>query len=629
MTPGLAIRPLPEPLIDQIAAGEVVERPASVVKELVENSLDADASRVDVTVERGGKQRIRVADDGRGIPGDELALALRRHATSKVASLADLEGVASLGFRGEALPSIAAVSRLTLDSRTAEAERGYRVSCDGGALQPPAPAPRPPGTTVTVDDLFYNTPGRRKFLRTERTELHHVQEALRRLALSRLDVAFSLAHQGRRLWAVEPAYGEGERQARLAGLLGEAFAEAAVPVALEGAGLRLTGWLGLPTAARRQGDLQYLFINGRLVRDRGAAHGIRQAYSDVLYRDRYPAYVLYLEMDPAQVDVNVHPMKHEVRFRDARTVHDFLARRIADALARAEPAGAAAGPGASAGPAPSAGAEGPSAGAEGPLAPGGRAPATAARNGPAGEGGASLGLPLAEARALYAGTPAPGGGAEASAAAAPPAAAAEAGEPAAAAGEGPPLGYAVGQIRGAYVLAESARGLVVVDMHAAHERIVYERLKAQLAADGVATQALLVPVSVPVTPAEAERIEGHAEALAAAGLEVERAGPESARVYRVPALLAEADPGALVRDAVAELEGEAVGRGVAETAHALLATAACHGSVRAGRRLGLAEMNALLRDIEATPRAAQCNHGRPTYTVLDDEALDRLFLRGR
>ncbi|MBK1727606.1 DNA mismatch repair protein MutL, partial [Halorhodospira neutriphila] len=341
------MRPLPEPLVDQIAAGEVVERPASVVKELVENSLDAGASRVDVAVERGGKQRIRVADDGRGIPGDELELALRRHATSKVASLTDLEGVASLGFRGEALPSIAAVSRLTLDSRTAEAERGCRVSCDGGALQAPAPAPRPPGTTVTVDDLFYNTPGRRKFLRTERTELHHVQEALRRLALSRLDVAFSLTHQGRRLWAVEPAHGEGERQARLAALLGEAFAETAVAVALEGAGLRLTGWLGLPTAARRQGDLQYLFVNGRLVRDRGAAHGIRQAYSDVLYRDRYPAYVLYLEMDPGQVDVNVHPMKHEVRFRDARTVHDFLARRIADALARAAPAGAA-GPGGSA-----------------------------------------------------------------------------------------------------------------------------------------------------------------------------------------------------------------------------------------------------------------------------------------
>ncbi|MFP4130484.1 MAG: DNA mismatch repair endonuclease MutL, partial [Halorhodospira sp.] len=338
---GRAIRPLPENLIDQIAAGEVVERPASVVKELVENSLDAGASRIDVQVERGGKQRIRVADDGAGMPAEELALALRRHATSKLAEPQELERIASLGFRGEALPSIAAVSRLTLASRAAGAERGYQIHCHGGALEEPTPAARPPGTTVTVDDLFFNTPGRRKFLRTERTELHHVQEVLRRLALSRLDVGFSLAHQGRRLWSVAPAASEAERHERLAALLGRAFADASVAVALEGAGLRLTGWLGLPTATRRQGDLQYLFVNGRLVRDRGAAHGIRQAYSDVLYRDRYPAYALYLAMDPGQVDVNVHPMKHEVRFRDARTVHDFLARRIADALAGAEPAGAA------------------------------------------------------------------------------------------------------------------------------------------------------------------------------------------------------------------------------------------------------------------------------------------------
>ncbi|ABM61450.1 DNA mismatch repair endonuclease MutL [Halorhodospira halophila] len=615
------IRPLPDNLIDQIAAGEVVERPGSVVKELVENSLDAGAGRVEVQIERGGKQRIRIADDGDGIPPEELELALRRHATSKLTGLEELERIASLGFRGEALPSIAAVSRLTLASRTAEAELGHQLRCDGGALGAPEPVAHPPGTTVTVDDLFYNTPGRRKFLRTERTELYHVQEALRRLALSRFDVGFSLVHQGRRLWSVPRAESETERHERLAELLGRAFADHALAVELEGAGLQLRGWLGLPTAARRQGDLQYLFVNGRLVRDRGAAHGIRQAYSDCLYRDHYPAYVLFLEMDPARVDVNVHPMKHEVRFRDGRTVHDFLARRIADALATAEPAGAAAPPAA----------ERPPSGA--PTGPG--QPAAAERTGPASEGlggTAELGLPLAEARQLYGGADAaaegPGGAAEG-------ASSAIAGSPGPSQTRDreseatPELGYAVGQIRDAYILAESQRGLVVVDMHAAHERVVYERMKAQLVASGIATQSLLVPVSVPVTPAEAERVELHAATLARAGLEVDRAGPESVRVHRVPALLAEADAAALVRDAVAALESEGTGGRVEDRVHALLAQMACHGSVRAGRRLERAEMDALLRDIERTPRAAQCNHGRPTYTVLDDEALARLFMRGR
>ncbi|MCG5541448.1 MULTISPECIES: DNA mismatch repair endonuclease MutL [unclassified Halorhodospira] len=617
------IHPLPDNLIDQIAAGEVVERPGSVVKELVENSLDAGAGRIEVQIERGGKQRIRIADDGGGIPPGELELALRRHATSKLTGLEELERIASLGFRGEALPSIAAVSRLTLASRTADDELGYQLRCDGGALGAPEPVAQPPGTTVTVDDLFYNTPGRRKFLRTERTELYHVQEALRRLALSRFDVGFSLAHQGRRLWSVAPAVSETERHERLAELLGRAFADHALAVELEGAGLQLSGWLGLPTAARRQGDLQYLFVNGRLVRDRGAAHGIRQAYSDCLYRDHYPAYVLFLEMDPARVDVNVHPMKHEVRFRDGRTVHDFLARRIADALATVEPAGAAA-PAATALPGRT-----PSAGVG--TAPG-AASAVAPRTGADGSQGgtAELGLPLAEARQLYGGgAGAPAGTPGSAGAPAAPAEPANPGDPATRQEAEPELGHAVGQIRDAYILAESQRGLVVVDMHAAHERVVYERMKAQLAASGIATQSLLVPVSVPVPPAEAERVELHAATLAQAGLEVDRAGPESVRVHRVPALLAEADAAALVRDAVAALEAEGAGGGVEDRVHALLAQMACHGSVRAGRRLERAEMDALLRDIERTPRAAQCNHGRPTYTVLDDEALARLFMRGR
>ncbi len=637
-----AIRPLPETLIDQIAAGEVVERPASVVKELVENSLDAGAQRIDVQVERGGKQRIRVADDGAGIPAEELELALQRHATSKLAGPADLEHVTSLGFRGEALPSIAAVSRLTLDARTADAAHGYRVVCDGGALEPLQPVGLPPGTAVTVDDLFYNTPGRRKFLRTERTELQHIQEALRRLALSRLDVGLSLAHQGRQLWAVAPAHSDGERYERLSALLGEVFAEQSLAVDLEGAGLRLTGWLGLPTAARRQGDLQYLFVNGRLVRDRKAAHGIRQAYTDVLYRDYYPAYVLYLEIDPGQVDVNVHPMKHEVRFRDGRTVHGFLARRIADALAQAGPVGAT----------------GRSSAQQADPAPGTRRDA---RDGgglgkgshPGGERGAeprgTLGLPLREARQLYgeaeeahSGATSVGaagsacGGVSGGAASAGGAGAPVTGRGTGAVAEGldqpgaaPALGYALGQLRDAYILAESEEGLVLVDMHAAHERVVYERLKAQLADQGVATQALLVPVSLPVTPSEAERVELCAASLAEAGLEIDRAGPDSVRVHRVPALLSEADPAALARDAIAALGEDAGAERVEAAVHALLAQVACHGSVRAGRKLEREEMDALLRAIERTPRAAQCNHGRPTYAVLDDEALSRLFMRGR
>ena len=627
------IRPLPDTLIDQIAAGEVVERPASVLKEAVENSLDAGAERIDVQVERGGKQRIRVADDGVGIPADALALALRRHATSKIGALDDLERVASLGFRGEALPSIAAVSRLTLDSRAAGAELGYRVVCEGGGLGEPEPSAQPQGTTLTVDDLFYNMPGRRKFLRTERTELYHVQEALRRLALSRFDVGFSLAHQGRGLWSVAPATTPGERYKRLVALLGQEFADNALEVELEGAGLHLAGWLGLPTAARRQGDLQYLFVNGRLVRDRTAAHGIRQAYADVLYRDRYPAYVLYLSLDPARVDVNVHPMKHEVRFRDGRTVHDFLARRIADALASARPAGVAppsapgGGSAADAGPGQtvSAGASPRDRGAGGEAARGVSVSPSAG-----GRATGSYALPLEEARSLYGPAPGeergPGGLAAGAATAARPVSdhgRTDAGDE----GTGPPLGYAVGQIRDAYILAESAEGLVVVDMHAAHERVVYERLKAQWLADGIATQGLLVPASVALTPAEAERVELHAETLQGAGLDVDRSGPETARVHRLPALLGQADPERLLCDALAALEGAR--GGVEEAVLALLAKVACHGSVRAGRRLERAEMDALLRDIERTPRAAQCNHGRPTYTLLDDEALARLFMRGR
>lgn len=650
------IQPLPEQLIDQIAAGEVVERPASVVKELIENALDAGAGRIDVTVERGGKQRIRVQDNGFGIAAEQLPLALRRHATSKIKTLEELESVASLGFRGEALPSVAAVSRLTIDSRPADAEHGYQVACSIDNDLDPRPVAHPVGTTVTVDDLFYNTPGRRKFLRAERTELQHIQEAVRRLALSRFDVGFTLTHQGRELLGLAPAQAESEKHQRLTELLGSDFATHSASVELEGAGMRLQGWLGLPTAARRQGDLQYLFVNGRLVRDRTAAHGVRQAYRDVLYRDRYPAYVLYFDLDPTQVDVNVHPMKQEVRFRDGRTVHEFLVRRIAAALAQTQPAGVS--PGVASAPGGSTAAVSPT-----PAQAQSRTAAKPARSWqttpPTGSGSRSAqptaqptarqqGLPLAEARSLYGssqeevakerrydpaglaanppgGLPgqidaAQGGGLELDSADRAASAVSDA---------TPLLGYAVGQIRGAYILAEAAQGLIVVDMHAAHERVVYERLKAQLVADQVATQGLLVPVTVAVAPQEAELVELHASSLAAAGLEVDRSGPDSVRVQCVPALLADADPAALLGDVLASLREMDPTAGIEQAAHALLADAACHGSVRAGRRLTVEEMNQLLRDIERTPRAAQCNHGRPTYTLLDDAALARLFKRGR
>ncbi|MDN3519296.1 DNA mismatch repair endonuclease MutL [Aquisalimonas lutea] len=617
MPPFRPIQPLPEQLINQIAAGEVVERPASVVKELLENSLDAGADRVDVDVEAGGKRLIRVRDNGQGIPRDELALALSRHATSKIGTLEELDRVASLGFRGEALPSIASVSRLTLDSRAREAELAWRMMAPDGAVEEPTPVAHPEGTTVEVRDLFYNTPGRRKFLRADRTEFGHVQELVRRMALARFDVGLRVRHNERTTLQVAPAAEPDAREERLARVLGSAFVEQALRVDMEAAGLALRGWVGLPTFSRSTGDLQYLFVNGRSVRDRTAAHAIRRAYQDVLFKDRYPAYVLYLDVEPGQVDVNVHPAKQEVRFRDGRLIHDFLARSLREALASVRPAQADAGP-AAAVPAEAIRQE--------------TAPASGPRSSP--EGGQSgFGFGVAEARALYAepdGADAAGG---AAAAPAEPSRAAEAEAATALPGEGagdvPPLGYALAQIHGVFILAEAADGVVLVDMHAAHERIVYERMKQALAEQGVASQALLVPVSVPVAPAEAELAERRADVFRALGFEVDRGGPETVVVRQVPSLLQRADVARLVTDVLAELRRHGDGAGLQEQLHRVLGTMACHGSVRANRRLGTAEMNALLRDMERTPNSGQCNHGRPTWTRLGMVDLDRLFLRGQ
>lgn len=584
----MPIRELPSHLINQIAAGEVVERPASVVKELIENALDAGAERIEIDVEGGGIRRIRIRDDGCGIPRDELSLALSRHATSKIASLDDLERVMSLGFRGEALPSIASVSRLALTSRTADSDSGFCIEGDGAI----APAAHPRGTTIEACDLFYNVPARRKFLRTERTEYGHVEEVVRRIALSRFDVAFDLDRDGTRVMRLPIAADEVAMRRRLSQALGGGFADDALWFEREAGGLLLRGWLAPPAVARGQPDLQYFYVNRRVVRDRLVAHAVKQAHADVLHHARHPAFVLYLDIDPALVDVNAHPAKHEVRFRDSRLVHDFIFRNLHDVLAETR-AGST------------------------ERAPSSVTPVHAAAT------GQSTGLPMRQGAMPLA-------VAEQMAAYRELAEPVSPGLPPAAIEPGmPPLGYALGQLQGVYILAQNASGLVLVDMHAAHERVTYERMKQALAGEGVRKQPLLVPLTLAVGRREADVVEANAELLAAAGLEVERMGPDHVAVRALPALLRGADVERLVGDVLADIVMHGDSRRVEEAVNAVLATMACHGSVRAGRELTQAEMNALLRDMEATERSGQCNHGRPTWIQLSMEDLDRLFMRGR
>jgi len=588
----MPIQLLPEVLVNQIAAGEVVERPASVVKELVENALDAGARRIEIELEEGGARLVRIRDDGCGIGPDELVLAVSRHATSKIASLDDLEAVATLGFRGEALPSIASVSRFALVSRTADAAHGHRLEVEGGRVGRPVPHPHPPGSTVEVRDLFYNVPARRRFLKAERTELGHVEDWLRQLALARPEIELRLLHNGRLLRLYRPTSGEPER--RLAEGLGPEFPTQALRIEQAGAGLRLHGWIGLPGAARSSSDQQFFYVNGRAVRDRVVAHAVRQAYADVLYHGRHPAFVLFLELDPRRVDVNVHPAKHEVRFRDARLVHDFLFRSLHEVLA-----GTRAGSSGTADPAPDAIMAAPTG------TPSGFDAGWLA-------GSARLGLPLAETvasyRALYGTSPS-----------------LPASDPAAV----PPLGFALAQLHGVYVLAQNAQGLVLVDMHAAHERITYERMKAAHAARDLRIQPLLVPVALSVSEREADTAEQYAGLLATLGFELHRSGPQSLSLRSVPALLADLDPRPLLLDAITDLSEHGRTRKVEEAVHALMAGWACRAAVRANRRLGPPEMDALLREMETTERSGQCNHGRPTCVQLSLAELDRLFLRGR
>ncbi|HEX5123740.1 MAG TPA: DNA mismatch repair endonuclease MutL, partial [Rhodanobacteraceae bacterium] len=605
-------RPLSPELVNQIAAGEVIERPASVVKELVENSLDAGAKRIEIDIEAGGARLIRVRDDGGGIEPDDLPLAVAAHATSKITSFEDLERVGTLGFRGEALPSIASVSRFALISRLADADNAWRIEVDGGKPRAPAPAQHARGTQIEVRDLFYNVPARRKFLRAERTEYGHIDELVKTLALAHPAIEFRLSHNGKPTRVLKPAQTIDARAQRVADVFGEDFLAQSLAIEHAAAGLRLYGWVGLPTASRSQADQQYFHVNGRVVRDRLVAHAVRQAYADVLFHGRHPAFVLFLEIDPALVDVNVHPAKTEVRFREGRLVHDFLYRTLDDAL-RETRAGASATHTPERAYAPASGyahthANTPlrtyAAHVQDSLGLAVREPVNAyeALRGPT-DAQADV-LDRIHARS-HAPTPLPE------------------------TGDSPPLGYAIAQLHGIFVLAENAQGLVLVDMHAAHERITYEKLKAAQDGEGIRSQLMLVPLTLAVSEREAAAIEEHGERFSALGFDIARSGPQSITVRRIPVLLDGADVADLVREVVADLAVHGDTRRIEESANELLATMACHGSVRAHRRLTIPEMNALLREMEATERSGQCNHGRPTFVQLGMAELDRFFLRGR
>ncbi|NIB39325.1 DNA mismatch repair endonuclease MutL [Pseudomaricurvus alkylphenolicus] len=616
-------------LANQIAAGEVVERPASVIKEVLENSLDAGATRLDVDIENGGIKLMRVRDNGGGIAKDDLPLALSRHATSKIYHLDDLEAVATLGFRGEALASISSVSRLTITSNTGEASNGWCAQAEGRDMHTEvSPAAHPQGTTVEVRDLFFNTPARRKFLRTEKTEYNRIEDVVKRLALSQFQVSFNLRHNGRVIHSWRAASSQLERERRVAQVCGPAFMENAVHIDVERSGLRLWGWVALPTFSRSQADLQHFYVNGRAIRDKLVTHAVRQAYQDVLFHGRHPAFVLYLELDPSTVDVNVHPTKHEVRFRDSRMVHDFLFRSLHHALAEVRPQDQLTSPTEdSLVPSPNAAASG--------IAAGEFKQQEAMSFRPTSHSPNSVREQMPAYQQLYSVEP-QAGQYQAPISNSIPTAQHTSTAPVpsmqdieAANGEVPPLGYAIAQLKGIYILAENAQGLVVVDMHAAHERITYERMKQAVTAEGLQAQPLLVPETIAVSQKEADLAEQHPETFRSLGFELQRAGPESLLIRQIPVLLNRANVEQLVRDVLSDLVEYGSSKRISHHINEILATMACHGSVRANRKLSIAEMNALLRDMEATERSGQCNHGRPTWTLQTLDELDKLFLRGQ
>lgn len=616
-----AIKILSPRLANQIAAGEVVERPASVIKELIENSVDAGAVQLDLEVEGGGVKLMRVRDNGNGMARDDLPLSLSRHATSKIYELDDLEAVATLGFRGEALASISSVSRLKITSNNGTDDSAWCAQAEGRDMEATlSPAAHPQGTTVEVRDLFFNTPARRKFLRTEKTEYGRIEDVLKRLALSRFELGFSLKNNGKVIHSWRPASSQAEQERRVAQICGPAFIENAIHVDIERTGLRLWGWVALPTFSRSQADLQHFFVNGRSIKDKLVTHAVRQAYQDVLYHGRHPAYVLYLELDPANVDVNVHPTKHEVRFRDTRLVHNFIYSSLHTVLADVRP--------------------------EQQLDDGGsgrnhivdqadslRLPEQstlglgANRFSPANSythnTGASVGEQIASYSALvnepsFTHNPA-------SATNVNSAVFSQLDEDA----DIPPLGYAIAQLKGIYILAENKEGLILVDMHAAHERITYERMKDQFSGQCILSQPLLVPLSIAVSEKEAEQAEENAEVFTQLGIELERAGPETILIRQVPSVMQKSNVELLVRDVLSDFIEYGNSRRIQENINEILSTMACHGSVRANRKLTIPEMNALLRDMEETERSGQCNHGRPTWTQMSLAELDKLFLRGR
>jgi len=618
------IKRLDDRLINQIAAGEVIERPASLLKELLENSLDASADRIDVQIERGGMKRIEVSDNGIGIDKDELELALLRHATSKLNSFEDLYQINSLGFRGEALPSIAAVSKLQLISKTPEANSAFEIQCHGGNMQAePAPCAREQGTTIEVTDLFYNTPARRKFLRAESTEYKHIDQNIRKLALSRFDVSFRLSHNGKVSLNCPIATDDAGKTSRISTICGQEFAQSSVCFSTEQADIRLEGWLGLPTFSRSQRDLQYFYVNGRAVKDPLVAHAVKRAYADVMYSGRHPAFVLYMSISPEAVDVNVHPAKTEVRFKDTRQIHDFIYRALHKVIAdlrpgdnvppaRAHLQSYAAGAGNN--------------GADAITPNRSQAYSSLANYQPQAGRASQAGLKfdaqeqLKGYEALHPREPMlnstqafDSGSVEQSP------------EPA----DIPPLGFALAQLKGVYILSESADGLILVDMHAAHERIGYEQLKQAFAAESIEQQPLLVPVRVLLPEQSVVAAEENKNVFANVGLEIEALGDTELMVRQIPVVLNKVDIPALIKDVLSDIAELGMSDRIEQTIHEIFASRACHGAVRANRRLTLPEMNALLRDMESVERSGQCNHGRPTWVSVSMDDLDKWFLRGQ
>ena len=597
-----AIQLLPDLLINQIAAGEVIERPAAALKELLENSLDAGANDIQVQLEGGGIKLLRVRDNGKGIANDELPMAMMRHATSKIASLEDLQRVASMGFRGEALASIAAVAQLTLTSRTSQDSHGWKIDAIDGQLSEPVPASHAQGTTVEMRELYFNTPARRKFLKSESTEFAWCEEAFKRIALSRPDVAFSLQHNGKTIWQLPatppglPLSGEenGSALKRVAALLGDEFGQAAVPVSRNAANLSLRGLAALPAYSRASRDAQYFFVNGRFVRDKVASHALRQAYQDILHHQRHPAFVLFLELPPEQVDVNVHPAKSEVRFRESQGIHQFIFHTLQQALAI------------------------PASGQDA-RAPASQQPASHIPT----QQNMRLGVAEREAAyRLWEMQTEKGATASTTAATLP-------NSPFAVPESEHPLGFALAQLSGVYILAQNVLGLIVVDMHAAHERIVYEKLKTSLDAERIATQPLLIPVSFYADALEVATVEAEQDALQKLGFDIAPLSPNTLAVRAMPVMLKQSEAEAAAHDVIDELREFGASRTMTERRDELLATLACHGAVRANRILSITEMNALLREMEQTERSGQCNHGRPTWFQITLKELDAMFMRGK